>query len=166
MAVCSWISIPTAIPFTMQTFAVYFALNFLGAKNGTIAICIYLLMGLIGLPVYANFTSGIGTLLGIRGGYMIGWILSGVIMWPLERVCSRKLWTQAAQMVLGLLVCYVSGTAWFMVVYAKTGGAVGLGTALVWCVLPFLVPDLLKLGLALWLSTRLKKMMGGQNLWI
>ena len=58
IAVCSWISIPTAIPFTMQTFAVYLTLNFLGGKKGTISVCIYLLLGLVGLPVYANFTSG------------------------------------------------------------------------------------------------------------
>ena len=72
MAVCSWISIPTAIPITMQTFGVFLTLNFLGGKKGTVSVCIYLLLGLIGLPVYANFTSGIGILLGMTGGYMIG----------------------------------------------------------------------------------------------
>uniref|UniRef100_UPI004057CACA biotin transporter BioY n=1 Tax=Agathobacter sp. TaxID=2021311 RepID=UPI004057CACA len=81
IAVCSWISIPTAIPFTMQTFAVFLTLNFLGGKKGTVSVCIYLLLGLIGLPVYANFTSGIGMLMGTTGGYMIGWIFSGLVMW-------------------------------------------------------------------------------------
>lgn len=157
MAVCSWISIPTVIPFTMQTFAVYLALNFLGAKNGTVSVGIYLLMGLIGLPVYANFTSGLGILLGIRGGYMLGWVLSGLVMWLLETLLGRRLWVQAISMLLGLLVCYLTGTVWFMAVYAKTTGAIGIGTALLWCVVPFVLPDLLKLGLALWMSGRLKK---------
>lgn len=157
IAVCSWISIPTAIPFTMQTFAVYFALNFLGGKKGTASVCIYLLLGIIGLPVYANGTAGIGIIMGTTGGYMIGWLFSGLAMWLLEKLIGRKLWAQAVSMLVGLLVCYVMGTAWFMVVYAKTAGAVGLWVALGWCVLPFIIPDLAKLGLALWLSQRLEK---------
>lgn len=157
IAVCSWISIPTLIPFTMQTFAVYFTLNFLGGKKGTVSVCIYLLLGIIGLPVYANGTAGIGIVMGTTGGYMIGWIFSGLIMWILEKVIGRKMWAQAISMLAGLIVCYTMGTAWFMVVYARTIGEVGLWAALGWCVIPFIIPDLAKLGLALWLSQRLRK---------
>lgn len=159
MAVCSWISIPTAIPFTMQTFAVFFALNFLGGKRGITAVCVYLLLGMIGLPVYANGTAGIGILMGITGGYMVGWIFSGLLMWLLEKLIGRKLWAQAVSMLAGLGVCYGTGTVWFLVVYAKTTGAIGLWAALGWCVIPFIIPDLAKLGLALWLSRRLHKSM-------
>lgn len=157
MVVCSYLSIPTVIPFTMQTFAVFFSFNFLGGKKGILSVCIYLLLGLIGLPVFANGTSGIGIILGTTGGYMIGWIFSGLVMWIVEKIFGRKLWTQILAMILGLLVCYIIGTAWFMVVYARSSGAIGLWTALVWCVFPFVLPDLLKLGLALWLSQRLRK---------
>lgn len=107
MAICSWISIPTVIPFTMQTFAVFLTLNFLGGKKGTVSVCIYLLLGLIGLPVYANFTSGIGILMGTTGGYMIGWILSGLVMWLMEKLIGRKLWAQAVSMLIGLIICYM-----------------------------------------------------------
>lgn len=157
MAVCAWISIPTAIPFTMQTFAVFFALNFLGGKKGTAAVCVYLLLGIIGLPVYANGTTGIGVILGNTGGYMIGWIFSGLTVWLLEKLFGRNLWVQVVSMLAGLLVCYALGTAWFMVVYARTAGAIGLWAALGWCVVPFVLPDLVKLGLALWMSHRLEK---------
>ena len=157
IALCSWISIPTAIPITMQTFAVFLTLNFLGGKKGTVSVCIYLLLGLIGLPVYANFTSGIGMLLGMTGGYMIGWIFSGLVMWLMEKLLGRKLWAQAVSMLIGLIVCYITGTAWFMVAYARNSGPIGLWTALLWCVIPFIIPDLAKLGLALWLSQRLEK---------
>lgn len=157
MAVCSYISIPTAIPFTMQTFAVFFALNFLGGKKGTLSVCIYLLLGIIGLPVYANGTSGIGMIMGITGGYMIGWIFSGLAMWIVEKLLCKKLWAQAVSMFIGLIVCYIIGTSWYMVVYAHNSGAIGLWTALTWCVFPFVIPDILKLGLALWLSQRLRK---------
>ncbi len=157
MAVCAWISIPTAIPVTMQTFGVFLTLNFLGGKKGTVSVCIYLLLGLIGLPVYANFTSGIGILMGMTGGYMVGWIFSGLVMWLLEKLLGRKLWAQVVSMLIGLIVCYIAGTAWFMVVYAQSSGPIGLWTALLWCVVPFIIPDIVKLGLALWLSQRLEK---------
>lgn len=157
MAVCSWIAIPTVIPFTLQTFAVYFALNFLGSRKGTASVCIYLLLGLAGLPVYANGTAGIGILLGANGGYMMGWVLSGPVMGLLEKLLGTKRWAQAVSMLAGLLVCYAAGTAWYMTVYARTTGTIGLWGALGLCVVPFILPDLGKLGLALWLSRRLKK---------
>lgn len=157
MAVCAWISIPTLIPFTMQTFAVFFTLSFLGGKKGTLSVCIYLLLGSIGLPVYANGTAGIGVIMGTTGGYMIGWIFSGFAMWLLEKLIGKRIWAQAVSMLAGLVICYAMGTAWFMVVYARTIGEVGLWAALGWCVIPFIIPDLAKLGLALWLSQRLQK---------
>lgn len=157
MAVCSWISIPSIVPFTMQTFAVYLTLNFLGAKKGTVSVCIYFLLGLIGLPVFANFNSGVGALFGLTGGYMIGWLFSGLIMWLMEKLIGKKLWAQAVSMLIGLIVCYITGTAWFMVAYARNSGPIGLWTALLWCVIPFVVPDIVKLVLALMVSQRLKK---------
>lgn len=160
IAVCSWISIPSAIPFTMQTFGVFLALNFLGGRKGSLCIGIYLLMGIIGIPVYANGTAGIGILLGTTGGYMIGWLFSGGVMWLMEMLLGRKKWAQFIAMLSGLLVCYVVGTAWFMVVYAEAVGAVGLWAALSWCVFPFVIPDLIKLGLVLWFQQRLNKVIG------
>lgn len=157
IAICSWIAIPTVVPFTLQTFAVFLALNFLGAKKGIVSVCIYLLLGAVGIPVFSNGTAGIGIIMGTSGGYMIGWIFSGLVMGLLERLIGKKMWAQAVSMLVGLIVCYVMGTAWFMVAYAKTAGAIGLRVALGWCVIPFIIPDLLKLGLALWFSQRLKK---------
>ena len=61
-----------------------------------------------------------------------------------------------AACVLGLAVCYAFGTAWFLVLYARTTGPIGVTTALSWCVLPYIVPDLLKLALAVVLSGRIK----------
>ena len=63
IAVCSWISIPAAVPFTMQTFAVFFVLLFLGGRRGTGSILVYVLLGAVGMPVFAQFTSGLGVLL-------------------------------------------------------------------------------------------------------
>lgn len=155
IAVCSWISIPATVPFTLQTFGVFLAVGVLGGKRGTLAVLVYLLLGMVGLPVFAGFAGGIGVVMGSTGGYIIGFLFSALVMWAMERLLGNKLWVLALSMVLGLLVCYAFGTAWFMVVYANTTGAIGLWTALGWCVIPFIIPDLLKIALALIICKRL-----------
>lgn len=155
IAICSWVSIPTTVPFTMQTFAVFFVLSALGGKRGTVAIIIYVLLGAVGVPVFAQFTSGIGILLGNTGGYIVGFIFIGLVYWLIVHFLGKKLWVEILAMVIGLALCYSFGTVWFMIVYAQTTGAVGITMILSWCVIPFIVPDLIKLGLALTLARRL-----------
>lgn len=157
MAICSWISIPTVVPFTLQTFAVFLAVGVLGGKRGSMAVLIYILLGAVGIPVFAGFQGGIGVIVGNTGGYIIGFIFSALVMWAMEKLLGKKTWVLALSMVLGLIVCYAIGTVWFMVVYAKNSGPVGLATVLGWCVIPFIVPDLIKIALALLLSKRLAK---------
>ena len=149
MAVCAWISIPAAVPFTLQTFGVFLAVGLLGGKRGTLAVLVYLLLGAVGIPVFAGFNGGLGYMLGSTGGYIVGFVLSALVMWAVEAALGRKTWVLAVSMVLGLVVCYAFGTAWFMVVYARNSGPIGLMTALGWCVIPYIVPDLVKIALAL-----------------
>ena len=156
MAVCSWISIPAAVPFTMQTFGVFLAVGLLGGRNGTLAVLIYILLGAAGLPVFSGFAGGIGHLFGATGGYIIGFIFSALLMWLAEALLGRSNKTLVASMIAGLLVCYAFGTAWFMVVYAKNSGSIGLITALSWCVFPYIIPDALKIILAAGLTRRLR----------
>ena len=155
IAVCSWISIPTVIPFTMQTFAVFFILSFFGGKRGTAAIVVYLILGTIGIPVFSNFTGGIGILLGPTGGYILGFVLIGLIYWLTTQFLGRKLWVELISLLVGIAVLYTFGTVWYIKVYASRTGSVGLFTALTLCVFPFILPDLLKLGLALLLARRI-----------
>lgn len=157
MAICSWISIPAAVPFTLQTFGVFMAVGVLGGKRGSLSVLIYLLLGAIGVPVFAGFSGGIGALLGTTGGYIIGFLFSALLMWAMEVLLGRKTWVLGLSMVLGLIVCYAFGTVWFMTVYARESGAIGLGTALGWCVIPFIIPDLIKIALALLLCKQLSK---------
>ncbi len=157
IAICSWITIPAAVPFTMQTFAVFFAVSILGGRRGTLAIIVYILLGAIGVPVFSGFGGGIGVLMNTTGGYIIGFLLSALIMWAAESTLGKKLWVQALSMILGLLACYAAGTLWFIVLYMKTTGDIGLLTVLGWCVIPFIIPDLLKIALALGLRNALKK---------
>ena len=155
ITICSWISIPTTVPFTMQTFAVFFVLSILGGKRGTVAIIVYVLLGAVGVPVFAQFNSGIGILFGNTGGYIVGFIFMGLVYWLIVHFLGKKLWVEILAMVIGLAVCYSFGTVWFMIVYAQANAAVGLAMVLAWCVIPFIIPDLIKLGLALTLARRL-----------
>ncbi len=156
IAVCSWISIPTAVPFTLQTFAVFAVLSLLGGKRGTLATLIYILLGSVGAPVFAGFTGGVGVILGTTGGYIIGFILTGLIYILFEKLFKKKLYIEVIALVLGLAACYAVGTVWFMTVYSRGNGPIGAMTALGWCVFPFILPDLIKLGLALTLARRIR----------
>ena len=155
IAVCAWISIPATVPFTLQTFGIFLAVGVLGGKRGTLAVLVYLLLGAVGIPVFAGFSGGVGCLLGSTGGYLVGFLFTALVMWAMERLMGKKLWVLALSMLLGLVVCYAFGTVWFMLVYARTTGEIGLLTALGWCVFPYILPDLIKIALALVLCRRL-----------
>ena len=155
IAVCSWISIPTAVPFTMQTFAVFFVLLALGGRRGTCSILVYILLGAAGMPVFSNFSAGAGVLLGATGGYIAGFLLTGLIYWLFTRLLGQKTAVRVLGLLVGLLTLYAFGTLWYLAVYARTQGSAGLFTVLSWCVFPFVVPDLIKLELALLLARRL-----------
>ena len=157
MAVCSWISVPYVVPFTLQTFAVFLAVGVLGGKRGTLAVLIYILLGCVGLPVFAGFSGGLGVILGSTGGYIVGFLFTALVMWAMEKLPGNKTVISIVSMLVGLLVCYAFGTVWFVVVYARTTGPVGVWTALGWCVFPYIIPDLLKLAWAIILSRRVKK---------
>ena len=157
IAICSWISIPAQVPFTLQTFAVFLAFGVLGGKRGTMAVLVYILLGAVGIPVFAGFTGGIGVLMGNTGGYILGFLGSALVMWALEKLPGKRSVIQIFSMIAGLLVCYTFGTLWFMTVYAGTTGKVGLVTVLGWCVIPFIIPDLIKIGLAYMLAGRIRK---------
>ena len=157
LAVCSWISIPTVVPFTLQTLGVFLTLSLLGGKRGTLAILAFILMAAIGLPVLSGFSGGLGIVLGSTGGYLLGFLLTGLVVWCAERFWGNRLPVLAVSLVVGLALCYAFGTAWFMVVYARTEGPIGLAAAYGWCVAPFLIPDAVKLVLALTLIPRLRR---------
>ena len=157
MALCAWVTVPYAVPFTMQTFGVFLALLLLGGKRGTICMAVYLLLGAVGLPVFSGFRGGVGALVGSTGGYLIGFIVSALLMWALSGFARKSRWTLAASMALSLAACYAFGTAWFVIVSVRAGKAMTVGAALSMCVLPYIVPDAAKLWLACVLARRLKK---------
>ena len=160
IAVGSWISIPMTVPFTLQTFAVFVTLGILGGRRGTMAVLLYILLGAVGIPVFSGFTGGVGILLGNTGGYIAGFLLTGLIFWGMQRMFGRSLGVLVISMLLGLISCYFFGTVWFLLVYMRNGSTVSVVTVLGWCVIPFIVPDLVKLGLALTVARRVSRYAG------
>lgn len=155
ITVCSWISIPAAVPFSMQTFAIFLVLLLLGGKRGTGSLLLYILLGAFGLPVFSGFTAGPGRLLGVTGGYIVGFLLIGLVYWLLTSVIGNKTWVMIVSLCLGLVLLYLFGTLWYVLVYSRQTGNVGILSVLSTCVFPFVLPDLLKMGLAFLLANRL-----------
>ncbi len=144
------------ISITLATLGIYLFSALFPIRISVSVVIVYILLGIIGLPVFSNFNSGIAVLTGVTGGYIIGFLLSALLYWAMTRALGEKTPVMVAAMALGLIVCYAFGTAWFMVVYARNAGAIGLGTALGWCVFPFIIPDLVKIALAVGLTRVLK----------
>lgn len=142
------LSIPLAggVPVSLATFAVMLAGVLLGGTPGAVSQLIYVLLGAVGLPVFAGWTGGLGNVLGMTGGYIIGYIplawLTGLIYKKHAASPNKaeKYGFMIAGMLAGNIALYVLGTAWFMFV---TG--MGLGESLAACVIPFIPGDFIKM---------------------
>ena len=157
LALCAWISIPAGdVAITMQTLGVFLELGVLGGKRGTIAVAIYLLLGIVGVPVFSGFQGGLGALMGATGGYIAGFLATALIYWLITALGRDKEIFRLLGMVLGLLDCYLLGTLWFLFGYLS-GDSISLGAVLLKCVVPYLLPDAAKLILAWLLSRRLRQ---------
>ena len=159
IALCSWLSVPMTVPFTMQTFAVCLIAALFGLRGGLWTVVCYLLLGAAGAPVFAGFAGGFAALLGPTGGYLLGFVFTALSVGCAADRLGRRPRVLIPAMAVGVLLCYAFGTAWFMWVYAKNSGPIGLGTALAWCVLPYLIPDAAKIALAAMLTGRLRPLL-------
>ena len=143
------------IPLSLASFAVYLAGAVLGAKKGPLAVALYLLIGLVGVPVFSGFSGGLQKLIGVTGGYLVGYLpcawLTGLGVKDGQTTAEPK-WKLPAFMVLGTAVLYLIGTIWFMV---QTGN--GLASAMSLCVIPFLPGDAAKIVAATLLAWPVRK---------
>ena len=145
------------MPFTLQTLGVMLAAGLLGARRGSLSVLSYITLGAFGLPVFSGFRGGIGVLSGTTGGYIIGFIFMALAIGLITERFGKSSPVLAASMLLGTLFCYAFGTAWFFFLYLNTVGPVSLAAVLGWCVFPFIVPDLIKIAVAILLIKRLDK---------
>lgn len=158
LAVCSWISIPALgplVPFTLQTFAVFVISGLFDWKKSISAIVVYILLGAVGVPVFSNFKGGIAALTGPTGGYIVGFIFMIIVIQIFKNIKKGSFIFLITGMLIGLAALYTFGTTWFFVVYTSAGNITTLGSVLAMCVLPFIIPDLLKMALAVIIVNRL-----------
>lgn len=159
-------SVPVGpVPISLATLVIYLAVYVLGWKMGTVSVLLYLLLGMVGIPVFSGFSGGFVKLAGPTGGYLVGYIplalISGLfILLSTKLPSTDKRATKAilprliqvAGMVLGTVVLYALGTAWFCIIMDCTASyAMGL------CVLPFIPGDLIKILIAILIGPELKK---------
>ena len=138
------LSVPIGpIPITLALFFVYLAGALLGWKRGLIAVAVYVLLGAVGLPVFSGYQGGIQKLLGVTGGYIVGYLPCVAIVGLAADKCAEKKWALPVAMVVGTIVLYFIGTVWFMITTKNT-----LAASLGMCVIPFLPGDAVKIVVA------------------
>ena len=140
------------VPISFTNLTIYIALYVLGMKRGTISYLIYLLIGLVGVPVFSGFTGGPQKLFGPTGGYLIGFIPMAVIAGIVIDKCMKKWYFCLLAMIAGTWVCYLFGTAWLAFQANMTFKA-----ALAAGVIPFIIEDLIKMVLALLIGPQIHK---------
>ncbi|HTY91274.1 MAG TPA: biotin transporter BioY [Methanocella sp.] len=151
-AVSAWVAIPLPyVPITLQTFFVILSGGTLGAYFGGLSMAVYLLLGFMGLPVFARGQSGLGTLAGPTGGYLVGFVLCAVVTGLIVKTRKKPglLWYMMA-MAAGTLVIYACGLAQLCLILhmpAKTAFVAGM--------LAFIPGDLIKIAVAAFVATKL-----------
>ncbi len=146
-AIGAYIHIPfPTVPITLQIFFALMAGGLLGKKYGFLSQVIYVLIGAIGLPVFAGGTGGIGILFGPTGGYIFGFLAAGYI----AGIGKQKFLNKSLYMILGLVAIYVLGVSG-LIIFAGLEFLPAVTTG----VTPFIVGDLIKVFLAAYLSVKL-----------
>lgn len=135
------LSIPMGtVPLTLATFAVYIAASITDISISLPALAGYILLGAFGIPVFSGFAGGLQQLAGVTGGYIIGYIPCLITISLLTRKFPDRKTIYPISMTLGTLVCYIFGTAWY-VIQTKSS----ISSALLLCVVPFIIGDIIKI---------------------
>ncbi len=131
------------VPITLATLALYLIGAVAGEKYGTVAVVIYILLGMVGMPVFSGFAGGFSRIAGVTGGYIVGYIPCVFICGIILRVTKRRFWAYPLAMLLGTVALYMLGTLWYSF---QTGNTFVSGFLV--CVVPFLAGDIIKIVLA------------------
>lgn len=144
LCVLSPISIPIgAIPISLSTFVIYVIAAILSPLDTVFVILLYIALGAIGIPVFSSYKSGIGTLFGLTGGYIFGYLLMGLFTSIGILKKRKQFFWYIIWMLIGTILCYSVGSLWYMSL-SKTSFKATIMTAVV----PFIIPDLIKIVLA------------------
>lgn len=154
IVILAQVSIPlpfTTVPLTMLIFGIAITGLILGSKLGAVSVLIYLLLGAIGLPVFANFAGGVNVLLGPTGGYLLASPLMAYIVGYTREKSSFPI-TIFLGLVLGLTITYIIGTLMFSKITGNT-----IYQSILYCIIPFIPTDIIKLILAYVIGSTVSK---------
>ena len=150
IALCAWITVPGPVPFTLRHLPC-FGDNAAWRKKTVFAIAVYVALGIAGLPVFSGFRSGIGVLLGATGGYIVGFLITPLSCFRLKkRGRAARIISSAA----ALVTCYIFGTLWYAFVYMSGRKEFDFLSVLLACVVPFIIPDIIKIALSFVVSEK------------
>ncbi|MGN1060740.1 MAG: biotin transporter BioY [Candidatus Coproplasma sp.] len=171
LTACSWIAIPISeISITLQTMGVCMAAGFLGWKRGVLCVLAYILLGVCCVPVFSEFKNFYALIASASAGYVVGFLFTALIvgitsdkMHLIGKKVTGKAAKQVVQLIIlalsmavGVAVCYLFGTLWFMLIYKGSVTTTNLQLALTYCVYPYILPDLVKIVLSTFLVNYLK----------
>lgn len=160
IGVLAQVTIPLPlVPITGQTLAIGLAATILGARYGTISVLVYLCMGAIGIPVFAQMSGGLGILFGPTGGYLIGFIPTALIIGYYLEKTSFTIKHAVIANVIGMFVALIFGTVWLKVIANLSWTAAFTGGFA-----PFLITGLLKAVLAAWAGIAVRNRLKSTNL--
>ena len=154
LSVGAMITVPLTVPVTLQTLVLYLSLLVFGGRLTSLSVTVYIAIGAVGAPVFAGFSGGVGRLFDATGGFLFGMLISSVIFWILAGRLGR-----GVSLAVSVATLHLCGAFWYYVVYLGDGGS--LGAAFLACVLPFLIPEGLKLGVAALTARRLRTALKG-----
>ena len=152
LCVLAPMSIPTTIPITLGTFVIFIMTYILTYKYAFISCMIYILLGIIGLPVFSGYQGGIGKVIGPTGGYIAGYLFIALICGYINNRYHTNKVLQIIGMTMSVVICYVLGTLWFS--YQQ---GMGIYESFIICVVPFIIGDILKIVVALVVGNVLRK---------
>ena len=153
MCVLGPLSVPIgAVPISLTNLVICFTVWLLGPKFGTLSVAVYLLIGLVGVPVFSGYGAGLAKLAGPTGGYLVGFLLMAFIGGLFVEKSKGNPVISGVGLVLGIAASYVLGTAWFI-----SQMQCELSYALAVCVYPFIAFDLGKVVISCILGSLLRK---------
>ncbi len=156
ICISAWITVPFAVNFTLQTFAVFLVCSLFDLKISLVSILLYMALGICGLPVFSGFGAGFGVLFGPTGGYLVGFVFVPAIMYIFLRKNRMHAGIRCISMCISLFVCYLFGSLWYYFGFSAYSD-ITFAEILAICILPFIFPDILKIILACSVSSRLMK---------
>lgn len=137
------------VPISLATLMIYICAGVLGRRRATLSVAVYILLGIVGLPIFTGFAGGVQKIVGATGGYIVGYIPLAYIAGAFADLSRSRnqYWLMPVGMVVGTVVLYACGTAWFVYLSGRT-----LVDSLALCVFPFLIGDASKIFVAAALS--------------